>query len=226
MDISKHLHSLDEYLTYVEAEFFEKLTLDDLNNTFLNISNSSTFNDLDNDDILLLQVDMDSSEVVYRKIIEVKTIKNLRLTLYDITATLSNKYAQHALGYINIFNITPLLDETTYAINVNDIENTYKELKNKNKNKQLNTTSTDAIVNIDNLEQDNVNHPSHYNYGDIEVIDYIKQVANGYKNHPYEAYCIGNVLKYISRSSFKNGREDLEKAQWYLNAALETYEDE
>lgn len=226
MDISKHLHSLDEYLTCAEAEFFEKLTLDDLNNTFLNISNSTTFNDLDNDDILLLQVDMDSSEVVYRKIIEVKTIKNLRLTLYDITATLSNKYAQHALGYINIFNITPLLDETTYAINVNDIENTYKELKNKNKNKQLNTTSTDAIVNIDNLEQDNVNHPSHYNYGDIEVIDYIKQVANGYKNHPYEAYCIGNVLKYVSRASFKNGREDLEKAQWYLNAALETYEDE
>lgn len=226
MDISKHLHSLDEYLTHVETEFFERLTLDDLNNTFLNISNSSTFNDLDNDDILLLQVDMDSSEVVYRKIIEVKTIKNFNLTLYDITATLSSKYAQHALGYINIFNITPLLDETTYAINVNDIENTYKELKNKNKNKQLNTTSTDAIVNIDNLTQDNVNHPSHYNYGDIEVIDYIKQVANGYKNHPYEAYCIGNVLKYISRASFKNGREDLEKAQWYLNAALETYEDE
>ena len=224
MDISKHLHSLDEYLTRVEAEFFEKLTLDDLNNTFLNISNSSTFNDLDNDDVLLLQVDMDNSETMYRKIIEVKTIKNLHLTLYDITATLSNKYAQHALGYINIFNIKPLLCKTVYAINVHDIENTYKELKNKNK--QLNTTSTDAIVNIDNLTQDNVNHPSHYNYGDIEVIDYIKQVANGYTDHPYEAYCIGNVLKYISRAPFKNGREDLEKAQWYLNAALESYEDE
>lgn len=224
MDISKHLHSLDEYLTRVEAEFFEKLTLDDLNNTFLNISNSTTFNDLDNDDVLLLQVDMDNSEKMYRKIIEVKTIKNLHLTLYDITATLSNKYVQHALGYINIFNIKPLLYETVYAINVHDIENTYKELKNKNK--QLNTTSTDAIVNIDNLEQDNVNHPSHYNYGDIEVIDYIKQVANGYKDHPYEAYCIGNVLKYISRAPFKNGKEDLEKAQWYLNAALEAYEDE
>lgn len=68
---------------------------------------------------------------------------------------------------------------------------------------------------------DMVNHPSHYNFGEVEVIDYIRQVCSGYKNG-HVAYCIGNVIKYISRAPFKNGLQDLEKAKWYLNEAIET----
>lgn len=62
---------------------------------------------------------------------------------------------------------------------------------------------------------DNVNKPSHYNYGDIEVIDYIEQVTNQYDG--YNAYLVGNVLKYISRAPHKNGQEDLDKAKVYLD---------
>ena len=70
---------------------------------------------------------------------------------------------------------------------------------------------------------DKVSHPSHYTYGDIEVIDFIEQVTKDYK--PELAFAIGNAIKYISRANRKNGKEDLDKARWYLNRAFEKWED-
>jgi hypothetical protein len=61
---------------------------------------------------------------------------------------------------------------------------------------------------------DNVNHPSHYVQGDIEAIDAIKAATTGLEG--IEAVCTGNVLKYMWRWKFKNGIEDLKKAQWYI----------
>ena len=72
-------------------------------------------------------------------------------------------------------------------------------------------------------EQDVVNKPKHYTYGDIEVIDYIEQVTKNYK--PELAFAIGNAIKYISRANHKNGKEDLDKARWYLERAFEKWED-
>jgi hypothetical protein len=72
-----------------------------------------------------------------------------------------------------------------------------------------------------NAGYDPVQRPAHYNTGDIEVIDYIrdKLPADGFR-----AYCIGNVLKYISRYDKKGAPlEDLQKAQVYLNWAVETF---
>lgn len=43
---------------------------------------------------------------------------------------------------------------------------------------------------------DKVSHPSHYTYGDIEVVDFIEQVTKDYK--PELAFAIGNAIKYIS----------------------------
>lgn len=62
--------------------------------------------------------------------------------------------------------------------------------------------------------EDIVNHPPHYNQGGLECIDVIAAMLGpeGTKD-----YCIGNVQKYIFRHKNKNGIEDLEKAQWYLN---------
>ncbi|MGO4038121.1 DUF3310 domain-containing protein [Staphylococcus pseudintermedius] len=70
---------------------------------------------------------------------------------------------------------------------------------------------------------DKVNHPSHYTYGDIEVVDFIEQVTKDYK--PELAFAIGNAIKYISRANRKNGKEDLDKARWYLNRAFEKWEE-
>ena len=58
---------------------------------------------------------------------------------------------------------------------------------------------------------DNVNHPSHYTDGSIEVIDYIEDKA-----FPYH---LGNAVKYISRAGKKDPAkeiEDLQKAIWYI----------
>lgn len=33
----------------------------------------------------------------------------------------------------------------------------------------------------------------------------------------YRGFLIGNIVKYISRYSMKNGIEDIEKAKYYLN---------
>lgn len=77
-------------------------------------------------------------------------------------------------------------------------------------------------INLKQEEQDVVNKPKHYTYGDIEVIDYIEQVTKNYK--PELAFAIGNAIKYISRANHKNGKEDLDKARWYLNRAFEKWE--
>lgn len=69
---------------------------------------------------------------------------------------------------------------------------------------------------------DKINHPSHYTYGEIEIMDFIEQVTKDYK--PELAFAIGNAIKYISRANRKNGKEDLDKARWYLNRAFEKWE--
>ena len=61
---------------------------------------------------------------------------------------------------------------------------------------------------------DMVNSPPHYTTGGIDTIDFIEAKELGYH--------LGNVVKYITRSDHKgNTLEDLKKAQWYLNRAIE-----
>ena len=67
-------------------------------------------------------------------------------------------------------------------------------------------------------KEDTVNHPPHYNKGGLEAIDYIEQQLEG----GFADYLEGNVLKYIHRWRYKNGIEDLKKAEWYLKKLIET----
>jgi hypothetical protein len=63
---------------------------------------------------------------------------------------------------------------------------------------------------------DNINHPSHYTDGKIEVIDYIED-----KNFNFN---LGNAIKYISRAGKKanNTKEqDLLKAIFYINREIQ-----
>lgn len=70
---------------------------------------------------------------------------------------------------------------------------------------------------------DPVNHPSHYQlHGGMEVIDIIEAVT--WDLPANEAYAIGNAIKYICRYRNKGKPvQDLEKAKWYLNRAIEDY---
>ena len=58
----------------------------------------------------------------------------------------------------------------------------------------------------------NVNHPSHYNQGQTECIDAIEAMLSV---EEYIGYLRGNSMKYRWRFRYKNGLEDLNKAQWY-----------
>lgn len=69
---------------------------------------------------------------------------------------------------------------------------------------------------------DTVNHPSHYNYGDIEVIDYCDQVCKQYP--PELAPYVFNAIKYLSRANHKNGREDIDKAKFYVQRLFDRWE--
>ena len=69
---------------------------------------------------------------------------------------------------------------------------------------------------------DVVEKPEHYNQDhDIECIDAIRAALGvGFKE-----YLQGNILKYIWRHKYKNGVEDLRKAQWYLNVLIDDQDD-
>lgn len=53
-------------------------------------------------------------------------------------------------------------------------------------------------------------------YGDgLQPWDLIKAIGLG------SAFCIGNVIKYVSRYKAKNGLDDLKKGKWYLARMIE-----
>lgn len=65
-----------------------------------------------------------------------------------------------------------------------------------------------------------VDNPAHYTQGGIETIDAIGAVTTGYTGE--DAFCAGNVVKYISRAPFKGSKkEDLQKALWYLKRLID-----
>ena len=66
-------------------------------------------------------------------------------------------------------------------------------------------------------DADMVNHPPHYNKYGVECIEAIK-AATG---EGFEYYLQGNILKYLWRYRYKNGVEDLKKANWYLELMME-----
>lgn len=73
--------------------------------------------------------------------------------------------------------------------------------------------------------EDNINHPNRYCQNGLECIDVIKAFTADLKGEA--AFCAGNAIKYILRFHHKNGKEDLEKAKWYINRLEEVlYSDE
>lgn len=79
------------------------------------------------------------------------------------------------------------------------------------------TTDCGEKIFPEQIKTEQVNHPKHY----------------GGEDNPYEAikvieawdlgFCLGNVIKYISRAGKKADNstiQDLEKAAWYLNRRI------
>ena len=82
-------------------------------------------------------------------------------------------------------------------------------------------TSEEIIKKLEeqNKAQELVNHPSHYNSGEIEAITVIEDQGLG------EAFCSGNIIKYIMRYKHKGTPlEDLKKVKWYTERLISYYE--
>lgn len=58
---------------------------------------------------------------------------------------------------------------------------------------------------------DNVNHPKHYENGPFECIELSRLLSSDW----------GQVVQYCFRWQHKNGVEDLKKALWFINDALD-----
>ncbi|OAO08702.1 DUF3310 domain-containing protein [Staphylococcus cohnii] len=101
----------------------------------------------------------------------------------------------------------------------NDFELWSKQIEDKTERMGLNKQTNDLQQ---RKRKDNVNSPSHYNFGDIEVVDFIDQVTKHYNSDV--AYHIGNAIKYISRAPHKNGKEDVAKAKWSIERAFENWD--
>lgn len=65
---------------------------------------------------------------------------------------------------------------------------------------------------------DLINHPPHYTFGTIEVIDVLEDWKLNYH--------LGNVVKYVARAEHKgNTLDDLMKARWYLDRYIRKLQD-
>ena len=88
------------------------------------------------------------------------------------------------------------------------------------------TDSNHVIKECDCYEErtiikDSVNHPTHYNQGNRETLDTIKDVLG----EGFDYYIAGNIIKYVGRYKFKNGVEDLKKAEFYLKRLITEVEE-
>jgi len=70
---------------------------------------------------------------------------------------------------------------------------------------------------------DPVDHPSHYTHGSVECIDAMVETQG---KNAVQHFCVCNAFKYLWRWRGKNGMEDIKKAQWYLNKAIQLEERE
>jgi CRISPR/Cas system-associated protein Cas5 (RAMP superfamily) len=83
------------------------------------------------------------------------------------------------------------------------------------KNDDIFADSESEDVKKQKVDSSKVDHPKHYNVGEIEVIDAIEDWDLNFSR--------GNAIKYIARAGRKDPEseiEDLEKAVWYIEREI------
>lgn len=104
----------------------------------------------------------------------------------------------------------PLLMEMKAAIDLKEVLNDEKVLDTHNR-----------LFNLEGND-DMVNNPSHYQSmtGGLNI-DCITAMRAAFGDDVVTDFCICNAFKYVWRHQSKNGKQDIEKAVWYLNKYLE-----
>ena len=127
-------------------------------------------------------------------------LNNLYLCIKDVIAINNNQLAFKRGSVYKCIEENTLLGNNNVAYNikicVKDYEHYFKPI----------------------INEDNVNHPSHYTQGKIECID---AMESAYGTEAVIMFCMCNAFKYQWRFNKKNGREDILKCQWYQNKMVE-----
>jgi hypothetical protein len=63
------------------------------------------------------------------------------------------------------------------------------------------------------VTNDPVNRPHHYTQGGMECIDEMMLI---FGKEAVKHFCLLNAWKYRARAMYKNGQEDMDKANWYI----------
>lgn len=191
------VNNIDEYtkyfMTYIKYNQ-QLLSLDDY------MREETTFNT-----IMSLSDDLGSLSNVYDIIIPNDKSNDLEDNIDDI------------LGDIELE-----LDEWYAHINDNDIENLAEDIMEKNNKIEPVDMTLDITKDKEKLETYNfVDHPTHYNTYDIEVIEMMRRIWGDEK---VADWCEITAFKYRMRVGSKPDnpiKQDLEKEQWYIAKAKE-----
>lgn len=100
----------------------------------------------------------------------------------------------------------PLFDDDPFESNIADEEDLFE------------VATSDGCA----TSEDTINAPSHYTKGGIEVLDILKAK---FGNEAVYWFAMCNVVKYTLRFNEKGGTEDLKKARFYLDFAIELKEE-
>lgn len=182
------------------------------------------------------QLEKDKKKVILdRKTFEkdaTKKLKNLEKVVEDRVdnkvKNLNSQLEKHKDTIDKISEVNRNLQETVKQANA-----TIKEYQDKETEMALNyeeqlkekNAFIEKLENELNTSQqsekaiDIINKAVHYNYGEIEVIDFIEQVIEHYPS--VVANSIANVIKYVARAPHKNNVQDLEKAEYYIKRAID-----
>ena len=71
-------------------------------------------------------------------------------------------------------------------------------------------------------KNDSVNKPYHYTSGKFECLDVMRDV---FGDERVKTWCVLNAFKYLYRCYKKNGEEDIEKANFYLNYVIKNFKE-
>lgn len=109
-----------------------------------------------------------------------------------------------------------------------DYENALKAFEDYEKSKVGESTTDTSKVPlhathkpVQGSEYDVVSRPQHYTSTSIECIDAMRETQG---DEAVKDFCVCNAFKYLWRHNSKNGDEDIRKASWYLNKAVEIME--
>lgn len=119
----------------------------------------------------------------------------------------------------------PVCQKAEDALTAKDYEDGIKVLEGYEKSKVGESAADASKVPLHATEEptqgsgyDVVSKPKHYASTSIECIDAMIETQGV---EAVKAFCVCNAFKYLWRHNFKNGDEDIKKASWYLNKAVE-----